>query len=124
MLLPSKTVALQSGLMSYLQFSSLVKLNIKEDFLTHCFSTNLRFFFCRELNSEQLNVEHAMVMFMVKEKTFLRRNRYLGQTLIAFDDIPRFDGVTKFENLEQMHLKLSLPTKLGMTILLLLDMKN
>jgi hypothetical protein len=72
----------------------------------------------------QLNVENAMVMFVVKEKIFLRRNRYLGETLISFDDIPRFDGSTKFEHLEQMHLKLNLPTKLGMTILLLSDMKN
>jgi hypothetical protein len=57
-------------------------------------------------------------MFMVKEKTFLRRNRYLGETLVSFDDIPKYDGSTKFEHLEQMHLKLSLPTKLGKTMLL------
>jgi hypothetical protein len=71
-----------------------------------------------------MNVENAMVMFMVKEKTFPRRNRHLGETLISFDDIPRFDGSTEFEHLEQMHLKLNPPTKLGRTILLLSEMKK
>jgi hypothetical protein len=56
-------------------------------------------------------------MFVVKEKTFLRENRYLGETLVSFDDIPTYDGTTKFEHLEQMHLKLNLPTKLGMIML-------
>ncbi|KDR23281.1 Unc-13-like protein D [Zootermopsis nevadensis] len=68
--------------------------------------------FVMPLTSVQLNVENAMVMFVVKEKTFLRRNRYLGETFISFDDIPRYDGSTKFEHLEQMHLKLNPPTKL------------
>jgi hypothetical protein len=62
-----------------------------------------------------------MVMFVVKEKSFLRESRYLGETLVSFDDVPIYDGTTKFEHLEQMHLKLNLPTKLGETILLLLD---
>jgi hypothetical protein len=61
----------------------------------------------------QLKVENAMVMFVVKEKTFLRENRYLGETLVSFDDIPVYDGTTTFEHLEQMHLKLNSPTKLG-----------
>jgi hypothetical protein len=71
--------------------------------------------------SVQQKVENAMVMFVVKEKTFLRESRYLGETLVSFDDIPIYDGTTKFEHLEQMHLKLSLPTKLGKTMLLLPD---
>jgi hypothetical protein len=60
----------------------------------------------------QLNIENAMVMFMVKEKVF-RRNRCLGETLISFHDIPKYNSTTRFEHLEQMHLKLNAPTKLG-----------
>jgi hypothetical protein len=63
--------------------------------------------------------ENAMVMFVVKEKTFLRESKYLGESLVSFDDIPRYDGTTTFEHLEQMHLKLNLSTKLGKTVLLL-----
>jgi hypothetical protein len=65
----------------------------------------------------QQNIENAMVMFMVKEKVF-QRNRCLGETLIPFHDIPRYNGTIRFEHLEQMHLKLNVPTKLGKSKLL------
>jgi len=70
----------------------------------------------------QLNVENAMVLFMVKEKVF-RRNRCLGETLIPFHDIPRCNGSTRFEHIDQMHLKLNMPTKLGKLKLHLSDIQ-
>jgi len=59
---------------------------------------------------------------MVKEKVF-RRNRCLGETFISFHDIPRCNGTTRFEHLEQMHLKLNMPTKLGKLKLNLSDIQ-
>ncbi|XP_069677905.1 protein unc-13 homolog 4B-like [Periplaneta americana] len=77
--------------------------------------------FMIQLKPSYQRIENAMVMLMVKEKSYLRKNRYLGETLISFDDIPRFDGSIKFYDLEQMHLKLNPPTRLDSGAFVILE---
>jgi hypothetical protein len=52
-------------------------------------------------------------MFTVKDQDFLGKNEFLGETFVAFSDVPKTDMTTGLEQLEQVHLKLSRPTQRG-----------
>jgi hypothetical protein len=48
-----------------------------------------------------------MVLLLVRDENFLGRNKFLGETFLSVIDIPKLNIVVSFENLEQIHLKLS-----------------
>lgn len=58
-------------------------------------------------------MENAIVAFEVKDKDFLRA-RFVAEAFLPFNEIPDTEPETNFAILEQIHLKLSRPTKKGM----------
>jgi len=52
-------------------------------------------------------------MFVIKDQDFLGKNDFLGEAFISFSDIPKTDMTVGLEQLEQVHLKLSTPTRQG-----------
>ncbi|XP_011633432.1 protein unc-13 homolog 4B isoform X2 [Pogonomyrmex barbatus] len=62
------------------------------------------------LTSEQRAIENAIVAFEVKDKDFLR-TRFMAEAFLPFKEIPDTEPETNFATLEQIHLKLSRPTK-------------
>jgi hypothetical protein len=59
-----------------------------------------------------------MVVLSVKDEYFLERNKFLGETQHSVTDIPKSDITVSFENLGQIHLKLSQSRTLGKFYLL------
>ncbi|XP_025154207.1 protein unc-13 homolog 4B isoform X4 [Harpegnathos saltator] len=62
------------------------------------------------LTPEQRATEDAIVSFEVKDKDFLRA-RFMAEAFLSFNEISDTEPETGFESLEQVHLKLSRPTK-------------
>lgn len=67
----------------------------------------------RHLTSEQQELENGLIMFTVKDQDFLGTNEFLGEAFVAFSDVPKTDMTTGLEQMEQVHLKLSRPTRQG-----------
>lgn len=65
------------------------------------------------LTPEQRTIENAIVSFEVKDKDFLRA-RFMAEAFLSFSDISDTEPENGFEALEQIHLKLSRPTKKSM----------
>lgn len=51
--------------------------------------------------------------FEIKDKDFLR-SRFMAEAFLPFSEIPDIEPETDFAILEQIHLKLSRPTKKSM----------
>ncbi|XP_026666615.1 protein unc-13 homolog 4B isoform X1 [Ceratina calcarata] len=62
------------------------------------------------LTSEQRATENAIVVFELKDKDFLR-SRFMAEAFLPFSDIPETGPDRAIESLDQIHLKLSRPTK-------------
>ncbi|XP_071625523.1 protein unc-13 homolog 4B isoform X1 [Temnothorax longispinosus] len=62
------------------------------------------------LTPEQRAIENAIVAFEVKDKDFLR-SKFMAEAFLPFNEIPDTEPETGFAILEQIHLKLSRPTK-------------
>ncbi|XP_072759283.1 protein unc-13 homolog 4B isoform X6 [Anoplolepis gracilipes] len=62
------------------------------------------------LTPEQRTIEDAIVAFEMKDKDFLR-SRFMAEAFLPFSEIPDTEPETDFATLEQVHLKLSRPTK-------------
>jgi hypothetical protein len=67
----------------------------------------------RHLTPEQQDIKNGLIMFTVKDQDFLGMNEFLGEAFVSFSDVPKTDMTTGLEQLEQIHLKLSRPTKQG-----------
>lgn len=78
------------------------------------FTTDFNIF--SPLTPEQRNIEDAIVAFEVKDKDFLR-TRFMAEAFLPFSEIPDTEPESGFETLEQVHLKLSRPTKKSMYII-------
>lgn len=74
---------------------------------------NLTDFISRHLTPEQQDLSNGLIMFTIKDQDFLGKNEFLGEAFISFSDIPKTDMTVGLEQLEQVHLKLSTPTKQG-----------
>jgi len=74
---------------------------------------NLTDFNSRHLTPEQQDLSNGLIMFTIKDQDFLGKNEFLGEAFISFSDIPKTDMTVGLEQLEQVHLKLSTPTKQG-----------
>ncbi|XP_011687719.1 PREDICTED: protein unc-13 homolog D isoform X4 [Wasmannia auropunctata] len=72
------------------------------------------------LTPEQRAIENAIVAFEVKDKDFLRA-RFMAEAFLPFNEIPDTEPETGFETLNQIHLKLSRPTKKDMDIIRALE---
>lgn len=62
------------------------------------------------LTPEQRAMENAIIAFELKDKDFLR-SRFMAEAFLSFSEIPDTEPESSFETLEQLHLKLSRPTK-------------
>jgi hypothetical protein len=58
-------------------------------------------------------VKDGLVMFTVRDKCLFGADKFLAEGFISFADITNTDSRIKFENMEQLHLKLNCPTDLG-----------
>jgi len=67
--------------------------------------------FTIHLTPEQQDLSNGLIMFTIKDQDFLGKNEFLGEAFISFSDIPKTDMTVGLEQLEQVHLKLSTPTK-------------
>jgi hypothetical protein len=67
----------------------------------------------RHLTPEQQELSNGLIMFTIKDQDFLGMNEFLGEAFISFSDIPKTDMTVGLEQLEQVHLKLSRPTRQG-----------
>ncbi|XP_021939432.1 protein unc-13 homolog 4B isoform X2 [Zootermopsis nevadensis] len=67
--------------------------------------------FTLHLTPEQRHLKNGLIMFTVKDQDFLGMNEFLGEAFVSFSDVPKTDMTTGLEELEQVHLKLSRPTK-------------
>jgi hypothetical protein len=68
----------------------------------------------RHLTSEQQELKNGLIMFTIKDQDFLGMNEFLGEAFVSFSDVPKTDMTVGLEQLEQVHLKLSRPTKQGL----------
>lgn len=68
---------------------------------------------CRHLTPEQQELSNGLIMFTLKDQDFLGMNEFIGEAFISFSDIPKTDMTVGLEQLEQVHLKLSRPTRQG-----------
>ncbi|PNF14104.1 unc-13-like protein 4B [Cryptotermes secundus] len=68
-------------------------------------------YFTLHLTSEQQELENGLIMFTVKDQDFLGTNEFLGEAFVAFSDVPKTDMTTGLEQMAQVHLKLSRPTR-------------
>ncbi|KAK9305785.1 hypothetical protein QLX08_003300 [Tetragonisca angustula] len=62
------------------------------------------------LTNEQRNMENAIVVFELKDKDFLR-SRFMAEAFLPFSEIAKTGSDQRIESLEQIHLKLSRPTR-------------
>ncbi|XP_011878688.1 PREDICTED: protein unc-13 homolog D isoform X5 [Vollenhovia emeryi] len=62
------------------------------------------------LTPGQRAIENAIVAFELKDKDFLR-SRFMAEAFLPFNEIPDTEPETSFAILQQIHLKLSRPTK-------------
>lgn len=62
------------------------------------------------LTAEQRATEDAIVVFELKDKDFLR-SRFLAEAFLPFSAIPESSPDSAMESLDQIHLKLSRPTR-------------
>jgi hypothetical protein len=67
----------------------------------------------RHLTPEQQELKNGLIMFTVKDQDFLGMNEFLGEAFVAFSDVPQTDMTTGLEQMAQVHLKLSRPTRQG-----------
>ena len=65
---------------------------------------------CSPLTNEQRNTESAIVVFELKDKDFLR-SRFMAEAFLPFSEIAKTGSDQRIESLEQIHLKLSRPTR-------------
>ncbi|XP_018351184.1 PREDICTED: BAI1-associated protein 3 isoform X3 [Trachymyrmex septentrionalis] len=72
------------------------------------------------LTSEQRVVENAIVAFELKDKDFLR-SRFMAEAFLSFNEIPDTEPETSFASLDQIHIKLSRPTKKNTDIIRALE---
>ncbi|XP_020290678.1 protein unc-13 homolog 4B isoform X2 [Pseudomyrmex gracilis] len=72
------------------------------------------------LTPEQRAVEDAIVAFEIKDKDFLR-SRFMSEAFLPFSKIPTSGTNTDFAILDQVHLKLSRPTKTSTDVIRALE---
>ncbi|KAL6446334.1 hypothetical protein ACFW04_001140 [Cataglyphis niger] len=75
------------------------------------------------LTPEQRAIENAIVAFEVKDKDFLR-SRFMAEAFLPFSEIPDTEPETDFATLEQVHLKLSRPTKKSTDVIRALEQRK
>ncbi|XP_046996115.1 protein unc-13 homolog 4B isoform X1 [Schistocerca americana] len=77
--------------------------------------------FTINLTPEQQGIKNGIVHFVVKDQDFIGANQFIGEAYIAFADVPRTDMTKGLEELEQIHLKLSRPTRFESRVLRALE---
>ncbi|XP_076762015.1 C2 and C2B_Munc13-like domain-containing protein staccato isoform X4 [Xylocopa sonorina] len=75
------------------------------------------------LTSEQRAIENAIVAFELKDKDFLR-SRFMAEAFLPFSEIPETGPDVRIESLDQIHLKLSRPTKKSTDIIQALEQRK
>ncbi|CAK9823698.1 Protein unc-13 homolog 4B [Anthophora retusa] len=72
------------------------------------------------LTSEQRATENGIIAFELKDKDFLR-SRFMAEAFLSFKEIPETGSDRRIETLDQIHLKLSRPTKKSTDIIQALE---
>ncbi|XP_076249769.1 C2 and C2B_Munc13-like domain-containing protein staccato [Calliopsis andreniformis] len=75
------------------------------------------------LTTEQRAMEDAIVAFELKDKDFLR-SRFLAEAFLPFSEIPETGPDKGMESLNQIHLKLSRPTKRSTDVIQALEQRK
>ncbi|XP_017765813.1 PREDICTED: protein unc-13 homolog D isoform X3 [Eufriesea mexicana] len=72
------------------------------------------------LTSEQRATENAIIAFELKDKDFLR-SRFMAEAFLPFSEVPETRPDQRIESLDQIHLKLSRPTRKSTDIIQALE---
>ncbi|CAL7938780.1 unnamed protein product [Xylocopa violacea] len=103
------------------------KFTDMKSFKTHVQKENLYPLFDEIFNipltSEQRAIENAIVAFELKDKDFLR-SRFMAEAFLPFSEIPETGPDVRIESLDQIHLKLSRPTKKSTDIIQALEQRK
>ncbi|XP_076681977.1 C2 and C2B_Munc13-like domain-containing protein staccato isoform X3 [Andrena cerasifolii] len=75
------------------------------------------------LTAEQRATEDAIVVFELKDKDFLR-SRFLAEAFLPFSAIPESSPDSAMESLDQIHLKLSRPTRKSTEVIEALEQRK
>jgi len=80
--------------------------------------------FTIHLTPEQQDLSKGLIMFKIKDQDFLGKNDFLGEAFMPFSDIPKTEMTVGLEQLEQIHLKLSTPTRQDTEVYRALENRN